>query len=62
VLPQEVVRRIVDERAAGSRLRVIAEGLSANGVPFARGGAVWSTSSVLAVLAGQDVARLIDSV
>jgi hypothetical protein len=62
VLPQEVVRRIVDERVAGSRLRVIAEGLSADSVPTARGDAVWSTSSVQAVLAGQDAARLIDSV
>ena len=34
---REVVRRIVDERAAGSRLRVIAEGLSADGRAYCAG-------------------------
>jgi DNA invertase Pin-like site-specific DNA recombinase len=51
VLPAEVVGRIVNERADG--LRMIAEGLTADGVPTARGGAVWSTSTVQAVLRGQ---------
>lgn len=58
VLGREVVERIVRERAAGRSLRVIAEGLAADGVPTARGGASWSTSSVQAVLAGQDAATL----
>lgn len=58
VLPAEVVRRVVDERAGGAILREIAAGLTADGVPTARGGAVWSTSSVQAVLAGQDAALL----
>jgi DNA invertase Pin-like site-specific DNA recombinase len=58
VLPLDVVRRIVDERSAGRGLRVIAEGLTADGIPTARGKAEWSTSSVQAVLAGQDAAKL----
>jgi DNA invertase Pin-like site-specific DNA recombinase len=58
VVPERVVRRVLDERAGGSTLRVIAERLTADGEPTARGGAVWSTSSVQAVLGGQDAARL----
>ncbi|HEX7308740.1 recombinase family protein [Lentzea sp.] len=58
VLPTEVVARIVRERAEGRGLRVIAEALTADGVPTARGKATWSTSSVQAVLAGQDAARI----
>lgn len=55
VLPREVVQRIVAERAEGRGLRVIAESLTADGIATARGGAAWSTSSVQAVLARQDV-------
>jgi DNA invertase Pin-like site-specific DNA recombinase len=58
VLPERVVRRVLEERAAGSTLRAIAEGLTADGEPTARGGAVWSTSSVQAALGGQDGMRL----
>ena len=58
VLGDDIVRRIVDDRKAGKSLRVIAEGLTADGVPTARGGAAWSTSTVQAVLRGQDAARL----
>jgi DNA invertase Pin-like site-specific DNA recombinase len=58
VLPVDVVRRIVAERAEGRGLRVIAEGLTADGIPTARGQTRWSTSSVQAVLAGQDAAEL----
>lgn len=58
VLPEDVVRRIVGERVAGDTLRTIAERLTAEGVPTARGGAAWSTSTVQAVLAGQDAARI----
>jgi len=79
-LPREVVARIVIERAKGWGLRVIAEGLTADGVLTARerrelvkgrteaeaaailtttqGSATWSTSTVQAVLNGQDAARL----
>lgn len=58
VLPAEVVARIVAERTEGRGLRIIAEGLTADGVPTARGRAKWSTSSVQSVLAGQDAAKL----
>lgn len=58
VLASDVVARIVAERAGKATLRVIAEGLTADGIPTARGGAVWSTSSVQAVLAGQDATRI----
>jgi|NGEPerStandDraft_6_1074524.scaffolds.fasta_scaffold149227_1 DNA invertase Pin-like site-specific DNA recombinase len=52
VLPEPIVSRILAERAGGSSMRVIAESLTADGVPTARGklGAVWSTSTVQAVL------------
>ncbi|MGH3930306.1 MAG: recombinase family protein [Pseudonocardiaceae bacterium] len=58
VLPPEVVARIVGERAEGRAMRVIAEGLTADGVPTARGGAEWKVSSVQAVLKSQDAAAL----
>ena len=57
-IPLEIVERIVRERAGGAGLRVIAEGLTAEGVPTARGGTTWSTSTVQAVLNGQDAARM----
>lgn len=50
-LPEGVVARIVSERASGATLRAIAEGLSTDRVPTARGGAVWATSTVQGVLA-----------
>lgn len=58
VLSTDVIRRIVTERAKGQGLRVIAEGLTVGGVATARGGPAWSTSSVQAVLAGQDAAAI----
>jgi DNA invertase Pin-like site-specific DNA recombinase len=45
------VEAIVRQREAGLTLRAIAEGLTEAGVPTARGGATWSTSSVQGVLA-----------
>lgn len=62
VLPKDVVRRIVDERAKGRKLREIAEGLTADGIATARGRACWSTSSVQSVLDGQDAHRLAPAV
>ncbi len=47
------------ENGTGATLRAIAEGLTAEGVRTARGGTSWSTSSVQAVLAGQDAAALV---
>lgn len=58
VLPDEVLRRIVDERAAGRSFRVIADGLTADAVPTARGGATWYASSVKAVAESQDARAL----
>jgi len=57
-IPEDVLRRIMTERASGAGLRVIAEGLTADGVPTARGALKWSTSTVQAALAGQDAAKL----
>lgn len=56
--PPEVTRRIVADRAAGMSMRVIAETLTAEGVPTVRGAAVWSISTVQSVLKSQDAARL----
>lgn len=51
VLPASVVARIVAERTRGATLRVIADALTADGVPTARGtSSSWGTSSVAAVL------------
>ncbi len=58
VLPSEVVQRVVQERREGRTVRGIAAGLTADGVPTARGGAVWSPSSVQSVLASQQAADL----
>ncbi len=49
-IPEAVAERIYAERAAGKGLRVIAEGLTTAGVPTARGGGAWSTSTVQRVL------------
>ena len=49
-LPLDVVERIVRARGAGQTLRAIAEDLTAAGVPTARGGAAWRSSSVDGVL------------
>jgi DNA invertase Pin-like site-specific DNA recombinase len=78
--PRSVVLRIVAERSTGARLRVIADGLTRDGIPTTKilwmrsrvaeavangescatpppGSGRWSTSSVQAVLAGQDARR-----
>lgn len=57
-LPDNVVARIVADRAAGASLRAIADALTAEGVPTAHGGARWYASTVRKVLAGQDAAAL----
>jgi len=49
-LPDEVVERIVNGRAAGLTLQAIADGLNADGVAMAQGGLLWRPSSVRAVL------------
>lgn len=50
-MPDDVVHRIVSERAAGDSLRTIAQGLNADGVPTAQGGTQWHASTVRAALA-----------
>lgn len=49
-LPTEVSDRVVAERRTGKTLAAIAEGLNADSVPTARGGARWYSSTVRAVL------------
>jgi len=53
VLPDDVVARIVAERSDGRTLVAIAEGLTADGVPTARGGPVWRPSTVDSVLSSR---------
>jgi len=50
-LPRSVVARIVNERQGGRTLRAIAEGLTSDGIPTARGQRSWATSTVQGVLA-----------
>jgi len=50
-LPESIVARIVRERSDGRTLRQIAANLTADRVATARGGAVWSPSTIQGVLA-----------
>lgn len=50
ILRDEIVERIVDERARGQTLRAIADGLNVEAVPTAQGGRQWHPSTVRAVL------------
>jgi len=59
---REMVRRIVDERAAGSRLRVIAEGPSADGRAYCAGWRGVVDQQRAGSACRQDAARLIESV
>jgi len=52
VIPDEIVARIVAERAAGSTLRAIVDGLNGDAVPTAMGGRRWYVSTVQSVLGG----------
>lgn len=45
-MPTEVLRRIVAERAAGRTFAAIADGLTADGTPTARGGPRWYPSTI----------------
>jgi DNA invertase Pin-like site-specific DNA recombinase len=57
VLAQDVVNRIVTDRATGMTLTAIADALNAQQVPTARGGARWYASTVSAVLGSQAARR-----
>lgn len=50
VLDRDLLARIVSEREAGATLAAIAEGLEADRVPTARGGARWYPSTVRAAM------------
>ena len=49
-VPTEVRTRICNERSAGKSLRQIADGLNADSIPTAHGGARWWASTIRAVL------------
>ena len=51
-MPEEVLARIVAERAAGRSTPAIAAGLNADGVPTAHGGRQWYASTVAKALRG----------
>ncbi len=53
VLSQELVDRVVHDRARGMALKAIADALSEDGIPTARGGACWYPSTIRAILEGQ---------
>lgn len=57
-IPAEVVARILEAKAGGASLRAIAAGLTADGVPTARGGTKWQPSTVQGVLASQHAERI----
>jgi DNA invertase Pin-like site-specific DNA recombinase len=57
-LPDAIVSRIVAERAAGTSLRVIADGLTRDGTATAQGGKSWHASTVSKVLASQQAEKL----
>jgi len=56
-LPDDIVRRVLRERADGRTLQAIADGLIADGVPTARGGR-WQAGTVRHVLNSQRAADL----
>lgn len=58
-LPAEIVERIKEQRSGGTTLRAIAEGLNADQVRTAQGGARWYPSTVKAVLASVEREALI---
>jgi len=58
VLSDDVVRRVLAERATGCSFRAIGAGLEADGIPTARGGTTWHASAVRAVCESQAAHRL----
>lgn len=59
VVPEWVIARVAHERASGATLRQIAEGLTADGVPTARGSNQWRTSSVQGLLGSLTGKRMV---
>ncbi len=56
--PDEVLIRVVTERAAGARLADISARLNADGIPTPAGGPRWYPSHVSRLLRTQDALRL----
>jgi DNA invertase Pin-like site-specific DNA recombinase len=54
VMPEEIRRRILAERAAGRSTPAIAAGLNADGVPTVHGGRQWYPSTVAKALRGTE--------
>lgn len=59
ILPADVRARIAHEHAAGRSLRAIAQGLTADGIPTARGGQ-WHASTVATILKSPSLASVED--
>lgn len=57
-LGRDVVARIVAERDAGNTWQAVADGLMADGIDTAQGGARWHAASVRKVYMGQDAAAV----
>jgi len=51
LIPEEIVARILAERASGATLRAIADGLNRDGIPTSMGGRQWWVATVQGVLA-----------
>ncbi|MFC4755415.1 recombinase family protein [Dietzia aurantiaca] len=58
ILDRETVARIVTERDEGKTWQAVADGLMADGIATAQGGARWYPASVRKVYTGQDAAAL----
>ena len=57
-LPMEITRRIISERANGRTFHAIADGLTAEGIPTARGKTRWFPATIKAVLTSDNAAAL----
>jgi DNA invertase Pin-like site-specific DNA recombinase len=60
-LPDEVVARIVAERAAGRTLVAIADGLTSDAIPTARSGKPWHRATVESVLRSQAARQIVSA-
>jgi DNA invertase Pin-like site-specific DNA recombinase len=58
VLPEEITRRIVAERAEGRTFQAIADSLMADGIPTARGKTQWYPATIKAVVTSDNAAAL----
>ena len=57
-MPMQITRRIIAERGNGRTFQAIAEGLTADGAPTARGKPGWCTASIYAVVTSDNAAAL----